>query len=291
MPINRLRVSLVIPVYNEESYLRACLESALKQTIPFDEIIVVDNNSTDTTVAIASQFPAVTILREARQGVVYARNCGFDAAKGDVIARCDGDTIFDADWVERIQAIFVDASVDAVSGQVVYRGVGLAPVFTAIDGQIRRYLAKRMSVANEMFLYGVNMAIRREAWRSVRGHICYDRELHEDLDLAAHLAALKCKVIFVPELHVSISPRQAAATPSEFYTYAWSNTLVYKKHHLSMLRSIRLMALFITCLYPVIFVLYRGYNPALGRFSLWYLLTNTKPARVSPVSAVLPSGK
>ncbi|HET6924501.1 MAG TPA: glycosyltransferase family A protein, partial [Candidatus Saccharimonadales bacterium] len=89
--VKALTISLVIPVYNEEDHLDACLRSVMAQRIPFDEIVVVDNNSTDKTLWIARTFPNVRIVRETRQGVVHARSTGFDHARGDIIARIDAD--------------------------------------------------------------------------------------------------------------------------------------------------------------------------------------------------------
>ena len=152
MSTKSLRISLVIPVYNEESYVRQCLESALSQTVPFFEIIIVDNNSTDATVRLAQLYPGVTVLREKRQGVVYARDHGFNAARGDIIARCDGDSILAPDWAETLSRVFEDKAVDAVSGQVTYRDIAWPQAFDSIDASIRKYLARRMTAAGELFL-------------------------------------------------------------------------------------------------------------------------------------------
>src|SRR5688572_27451257 len=86
-------VSIVIPAYNEEGQLALCLEAIARQTVKPVEVIVVDNNSTDGTVEVAGRYPFVTVLHEWRQGVVHARDCGFDAAKGDIIGRIDAETV------------------------------------------------------------------------------------------------------------------------------------------------------------------------------------------------------
>lgn len=281
-----LRVSLVVPAYNEQDMIAGCLESAFNQTIPFDEIIVVDNNSTDRTAAIAAKHKNARVLYEKQQGVVYARDAGFNAATGDIIARCDGDTLFSHDWVEQIHRIFTDVTVQAVSGQVSYRDVALAPAFTAIDYSIRRYLSKRMAALGEQFLYGVNMAIRATAWKAVRGEVCHERRLHEDLDLAAHLVQSGQKIVYDPQLLVSISPRQAASGPRAFYRYTWSNTAVYRYHHMASTNYVRLVAAFVSCLYPAIYLLRRGYDPTSKHFSFSYMVRSQ--TRISPVAAFIP---
>lgn len=277
-------VSIVIPAYNEEGQLALCLEAVARQTVKPFEVIVVDNNSTDATVAIASRYPFVTVLHEPQQGVVYARNTGFNAARGGIIGRLDGDSIIPDDWVERVQAIFSNRTVDAFSGGVTYRNVGWSKAFDAIDRGVRSYLWKHMNSVEEHFLYGVNMALRRRAWQKVRDETCTARHLHEDQDLAVHLSRMDARIVYEPALVVSISPRQAASNTGEFLRYTWSNQWVYVEHDMQSRRYIWRIALFVSCLYPAIHLLYRGYNPKTTRFSLTYLLTGETAARTSPVS-------
>jgi len=284
MPKTSSAVSIVIPVFNEEDHIRGCLDAIARQTVKPAEVIIVDNNSTDRTVSIARSFPFVTIVSERRQGVVYARDRGYDVAKSEIIARIDGDSRIAPNWVEQIQKTFADPTVQAASGQITYRDVGLARGFNAVDVWIRNYLSRRMGALGEQFLYGVNMAIRRSAWCTVREHVCHEARLHEDLDLAAHLSHAAHKVVFEPAMRVSISPRQAAAGPRQFYGYVWSNSAVFTRHDMKSKRYADRIALLVTSLYIPIHILYRGYNPATRRFSVTYALTNTTPARVSPVS-------
>jgi cellulose synthase/poly-beta-1,6-N-acetylglucosamine synthase-like glycosyltransferase len=278
------RISLVIPVYNEENHIGPCLEAIAAQTVQPFEVIVVDNNSTDQTAAIARRYPFVTVLHEPRQGVVYARDRGYDAATGDIIGRLDGDSVIAPDWTLQVQKVFRTPKVDAVSGRVTYRNVGLPGAFNAVDKGIRAYLAKHMGVLGEQFLYGVNMAMRRQVWQAVRSQVCHKRHLHEDVDLAAHLAARRSHVVFEPAMRASINPRQAAAGPRQFLVYTWSNQKVLVEHQMQSRKYIRRVALVVSCLYPVIHLLYIGYNPATKRFSLSYAFSNSLPVRVSPVS-------
>src|SRR5688500_17107775 len=94
----KLRASVVIPVYNEADSLDLCLSAIAAQTTQPFEVIVVDNNSTDTTAEIAASYPFVRLVYESRQGVVHARNTGFNLAQGDIIARIDADTVIESGW-------------------------------------------------------------------------------------------------------------------------------------------------------------------------------------------------
>ncbi len=282
-----LRISLVIPVYNEQAYLRACLDAVAAQQVPFFEVIVVDNNSTDDTAAIAESYPFVRLLREPRQGVFFARNAGFNAATGDIIARTDGDTILAPDWTIQALQLFSEPALDAVSGIVSYRDIGLRKVFDRIDTWYRGFLAQRCQKRGELFLYGVNMAMRRSAWLKVRDHLCAERRFAEDLDIAAHLSEDGCRLGFAPELHATIVPRQAAAPFRDFYTYTWSGPRTYAAHGLNSRRLMYPMAIFVLLVYVPIRVLFLGYDPTRERFSFGYIWRTSVQPRVSPVSESL----
>jgi glycosyltransferase involved in cell wall biosynthesis len=95
-------VSIIIPVHNEEDYLADTLESALAQTWPDKEIVVVDDGSTDDSVRVARQFegPSVTIISQENQGGCAARNRGLREAQGDFIQYLDADDLMEPDKIE-----------------------------------------------------------------------------------------------------------------------------------------------------------------------------------------------
>jgi glycosyltransferase involved in cell wall biosynthesis len=99
---NQLRFSVVIPCYNEEAYIEATLQSLKDQDYTGDyEVIVVDNNCTDTTTQIASKYN-VRVVKESTAGVCWARQAGFAAAQGEIVVSSDADTTFDTDWLTKI---------------------------------------------------------------------------------------------------------------------------------------------------------------------------------------------
>ena len=113
--------SVVIPAYNEEQYLGRCLAALARQTYPADrfEVIVVDNGSTDTTAEIARRYGGVRVITKPRKGVARARQAGFAAARGAVIASTDADTVVPPFWVARIAEYFrADPALGAVYGPV-----------------------------------------------------------------------------------------------------------------------------------------------------------------------------
>lgn len=95
-------VSIIIPAYNAEQYLQAAIESALGQSYPNKEIIVVSDGSTDRTVEIANGFGLpVRCIEKENGGVSSARNAGIEGAKGDYVAFLDADDIWRPAKLER----------------------------------------------------------------------------------------------------------------------------------------------------------------------------------------------
>lgn len=93
-----MEIDVVIPAYNEEAYLPACLAALRRQTVPV-HLIVLDNNSTDKTAEIASQFGA-TVISEGRQGIGSAKRAGLLATTSPLVLMTDADTITPPHWAE-----------------------------------------------------------------------------------------------------------------------------------------------------------------------------------------------
>ena len=101
-------VSVIIPVYNGERYLRAALESVFGQDHKPYEVIVVDDGSTDRTAEIIRDFEDVLYVRQSNQGVAVARNKGLDIARGEFIAFLDQDDV----WTPNKLAVQVQYFLD-----------------------------------------------------------------------------------------------------------------------------------------------------------------------------------
>lgn len=112
-----MKLSVVIPVYNEEKYIRDCLLSIMKGVRTPDELIVVDGGSTDRTVAIARELGA-KVLSNPYRNAAAGRNIGIKAATGRVVAFTDGDCHVDSNWLYAIEEIFRGKKVDVVGGRI-----------------------------------------------------------------------------------------------------------------------------------------------------------------------------
>lgn len=223
-----MNISVVIPAYNEEKRIEACLRSVFHQTqLPF-EVIVVDNNSTDGTAEIARSLGAKVII-EKKQGITFARNAGFNASVGDIIARTDADTIVPHDWVEKISRHFEkDHSLDAVSGPAIF---GIR-VFTPLVRLIVFETNKK--IFGHYGLYGPNFAIRKSAWERVKDEVCLDDDkVHEDTDIAIHIGK-GGKIGYDKDLKVRTSARRLRQSPSSQlveYLVKWADMIAYHKNY------------------------------------------------------------
>jgi glycosyltransferase involved in cell wall biosynthesis len=183
-----MTVSVVIPAHNEEKYVEECLQSIQDQIEKPDEVIVVNNNCTDKTVEIARRFKATIVLEE-KQGISHARNAGFNAAKCEIIARTDSDTILPKDWILKIKKAFEDPKLGALSGPTsdsnrpLTKGINYYPSLMLFD--ILSFVFRNGC------LYGPNMALRKNVWEKVKDDVCLDdKKVHEDIDLSIHLNKL-----------------------------------------------------------------------------------------------------
>ena len=106
-------ISVIVPCFNAAGTLERCIEGLLEQQLPNStiEILVIDNNSRDDTVAIAKRHPTVTLLCEPIQGAYAARNAGLRRAKGEILAFIDPDCVPGSGWLNELTRPFETDSV------------------------------------------------------------------------------------------------------------------------------------------------------------------------------------
>jgi glycosyltransferase involved in cell wall biosynthesis len=200
-----VKISVVIPAFNEENLLPLCLGALQKQTVAPFEIIVIDNNSTDGTRACAEHFGA-RVVEEPSQGIYAAAVCGYNAARGDIIARIDADTRLPSNWIERLQHRLSDDSVGAVTGPgEFYDGAQWARQAAQVC-YMKAYFWSVGTALGQPPLFGSNCAFRTNLWRQVKQEVHQDETLFDDIDLSFHVA-LHAKIHYDPGLKVGISIR------------------------------------------------------------------------------------
>jgi len=232
-----MRLSFVIPAYNEEAYLEPCLDSILRQTQGLGvetEILVVNNASTDRTREIALARPEVKLIDEPRKGLTYARQAGFDASSGDLIANVDADSRLPDGWVEQVLRSFAaEADLIALSGPVEY--YDLSPtqglmVRVFYFGAWCTYAMNRYVLRVGSMVQGGNAVITRSALAAIGGFNLSISFYGEDTDLARRLNGLG-KVRFTLDLKMFSSGRrlkkEGMATTAMRYSvnYFWTTFL------------------------------------------------------------------
>jgi glycosyltransferase involved in cell wall biosynthesis len=114
-----MKISVIIPAYNEEKNIASTLDAIFASDYPNFEVIVIDNASTDATHVIASKTGA-RVIREDRKGTMWACEAGRKIAHGDIIVRLDADCLPEKSWLARGATWFADKKISAVSGPYDY---------------------------------------------------------------------------------------------------------------------------------------------------------------------------
>ncbi|MDO8591427.1 MAG: glycosyltransferase family A protein [bacterium] len=228
-----LKLSIVIPVYNEEGYIGACLDSIAAQTSAPDEVIVVDNNSTDQTVEIAKKYPFASVIHETRQHQVFAQAAGFNIAKGDILGRIDADSILPPDWAKKIIKTFEDDSrLVAVTGGADPYDVPLKWVGSTI---FHGYIYLAGLIAGHRLLWGSNCAVTAPAWRKIKNKVMMRPDIWEDYDMAFCLRAYG-RIGYIPNNLVGVSFRAMHTTFRAHVSYQFRSIRTFY-HRANILRT------------------------------------------------------
>ena len=208
----RPRFSIVIPCYNEASYIAETLRSIQRQDFKGEyEVIVVDNNCTDNTTDIAIGLGA-KVITAINPGVCCARQAGTEAARGDVIISTDADTTFSSGWLAQIDETFKNNKhCVAVGGPCLYvNGPWWAkPYCHLLFGMMT---ALYRVTGRPFYITATNTAFLKSAWT---GYETWLTQGGDELDLLRKLKR-KGKVIFDNKNSVYTSSRRL--TKGLFYS-------------------------------------------------------------------------
>lgn len=185
----QLKLSIVIPVYNEQNYLSRCLDAIVNQTIAPLEVVIVDNNCTDKSMDIAKKYDFVKIISEPRQHQSYAQKTGFDNAAGDIIGRIDADTILPENWSENVLAYFSEhPKTVAITGTTEPYDVYFRQTTKKFMNFYHKFVPKM--ITGHYMLWGSNAAIKRSAWNKISSQVLQRADIWEDYDISFLLAKL-----------------------------------------------------------------------------------------------------
>ncbi len=225
-----MRVSFVVPAFNEEAYLAACLQSILREAESCGEcveIIVVNNASTDGTRAVAAQFPSVVVVDEPRKGLTYARQAGLVASTGDLVANVDADSRLTPGWLRLVLDDERNPKLLALSGPLVYydltrRQGALVHVFYMIAWTT--YAMNRYVLRVGSMVQGGNFVVTRAALQDIGGFNLGISFYGEDTDIARRLNSVG-EVLFTFRLKMFSSARRLRK--EGIFTMAWRYSLNY----------------------------------------------------------------
>ncbi|MCD2443806.1 glycosyltransferase family 2 protein [Agromyces sp. SYSU K20354] len=178
-------ISVVVPSYNDAGYVAACLEALAAQTRPADEIIIVDNGSTDATADVA-RAAGVRLVTEPLRGIWPATAAGFDAASGDLLARLDADSVPSPGWLAEVEhRMSRPDRPTIVTGSGAFYGANGLIRWIARTVYIGGYFTVIGALLGHPPVFGSNYAMRRDAWLELRDVVRRDRgDVHDDLDLS-----------------------------------------------------------------------------------------------------------
>ena len=239
-------VSVVVPLYNAESTIVQCIEALLGQTVPIDEIIIVDNNSKDNSYEVVRKFIEnnssrgnVRVVKEPKKGAASARNAGMNLAVSGIIAFTDQDCIPPPNWIENVIAAFENNSNAAMVA-----GVGRgAFTRTAIEKftYLMREKTNSLSGACEFgeiscftgpVFMTMNAAVKRIVLsEGVRFDESFPAIGGEDVDICMQALKKGMHVMFLPELYVLHQERNRITDIyKQNYSYTLSEALILKKY-------------------------------------------------------------
>ena len=190
-------VSVIVPVYNIEEYLRPCIESVLNQTYPYFELLLVDDGSTDTSPAIcdeyAQQDSRVRVIHKENTGVSRTRNRGIDEAKGEFIVFVDSDDLIGEKMLEKMIRAITRYQTDlAISGYERFRDTWkqrsrLSPYSLVIFQSLAELSSVYTKAATNMF--GVSIWAKMYRTQIIREHnIRFREDMNYEEDCVFNLA-------------------------------------------------------------------------------------------------------
>ena len=194
-------VSVVIPVLDGEAMVERCVASCRSQTRRADEVIVVDNGSTDRTASRAAAAGA-TVLSEPRRGSFRARNRGWRAASSELIAFTDVDCVPEQTWLARLTEPFGDPSVAGVGGEILQVERNSASQRWIVE---RRFLDQGFNAEHAFlpFFATANAAYRRSVLEQLDGFDETFAHTAGDNDMSWRVQALAGgRVVYQPSARV-----------------------------------------------------------------------------------------
>lgn len=189
-------ISLIVPCYNDADTLGAVLAGARRQTLAPQELLVVDDGSSDEPARVARRHGALVERHSSNLGLAAARNTGLARAVGDVVVFVDADAVPHPDLVRRLAAGYEDPSLAGVGGQILE--VGAAEAVDRWRAAFWRQTQGELALPDAPFVVGACCSLRRAAALEAGGFASGFRTNGEDVDLSVRLRVAGLRLAYDP---------------------------------------------------------------------------------------------
>jgi len=180
------KISLYIPCFNAEKYIKPCLTSILQQTYPIKEILVIDDASCDDTINIASKFPVKVIRHNENKGLAAARNTAIENSTGEYLASLDADCAPDKEWLKTLIKNFLP-NIAGVGGRLLESNLD-----NPIDSWRAAHMSQEWGEASSnsvSFLFGSNNIFKKDILAEIGGYNENYKNNYEDVDISKRIKA------------------------------------------------------------------------------------------------------
>jgi succinoglycan biosynthesis protein ExoA len=243
---DRVDVSVLVPVLNEETYIRDATRAMLSQRLDGEiEFIFIDGRSEDRTLAILEELATtdgrIRILDNPRRSTPVALNIGLDASRGEVVARMDAHTHYPPDYIARGVERLRHGGAEHVSGPQLPHGVG------TWSRRVALALNSRLGTGEAAFRHSSEGEIEVDSgftglwWRAtLQEHRGWDEDWPNDQDteLAARIRKSGGAIVCIPEMAASYIPRDSLGKlVRQYWRYGFYRAKTSRAHPESMRRS------------------------------------------------------
>jgi len=204
VPEPKLLASVIIPAYNSERHIAACLEALLGQEYPpvYYEILVVDDGSTDCTEAVVARYQNASIrlryFKQANQGPAAARNLGARHAAGEILLFTDSDCVPEPDWLAQMLKPFdKNPGISAVKGAYKTRQTSPVALFAQLEFEERYHKLSQHAEIDFVDTYAA--AIKTDVFLGIGGFdTSFPKANNEDVELSYRMARHGHRIVFNP---------------------------------------------------------------------------------------------
>lgn len=238
-----LTATVVVPVYNVGQSLVRLLDALLQQTVAPDEVILVDDGSTDGSGETAQAWNRehfalkLSVIHQANQGPASARNHGAQEGAGEVVVFIDSDCIPMRDWLEKMTAPFADDAVVGVQGAYQCSQKEWIARFSQLEIEERYERMKRSDTVD--FIGTYSAAYRRNIFIGMGGFDTrFPMASGEDADFSFRLASQGLRLVFEPGAVVfHAHPNTLGRYLWQKYWRAYWRNLIYRRHFAKIWRD------------------------------------------------------